>query len=146
MSTGSASAVVAITTKLTAISALQFGTMTQPVTGGTITISPLGGFTTTGDLGSATAIAQSTPPAAASFTVTGMPGMLFAASGVSQVTISNGSAKLTLGQFTINGSFSGGQIGANGSVMFYIGGTLTVPAGQAPGIYAGTFPITVTYF
>lgn len=145
VSTGSASATVAVPIKLTAISALQFGTMAQPVTGGTMTISPLGGFTTTGDLGSATAITQSTPPAAASFTVSGISGAIFAASGVSQVTISAGSAKITLGQFTINGLFSGGQIGANGTVTFYIGGTLFVPAGQAAGAYTGTFPITVTY-
>lgn len=145
VSTGTASATVAAPIKLTAVSALQFGTMAQPVTGGTVTVSPTGGYTTTGDLGADIAIAQSTVPAPASFSVSGLPGAIFAASGVSQVTISNGSAKMTLNQFTINGSFSGGQIGANGTVTFYIGGTLTVAAGQAPGNYTGTFPITVTY-
>ena len=145
VSTGSASATVATPIKLTAISALQFGTMAQPVTGGTVTVWPTGGYSTTGDLGADIAIAQSTVPAAASFSVTGIPGAIFAATGVSQVTISNGASKMTLGQFTINGSFSGGQIAANGTVTFYIGGTLTLAAGQAPGIYTGTFPITVTY-
>jgi hypothetical protein len=145
VSTGSASATVTAPIKLVAVSPLQFGTMAQPVTGGTITVWPTGGYSTTGELGADIAIAQSTVPAAASFTVTGNPGAIFAASGVSQVTISNGSAKMTLNQFTINGSFSGGQIAANGTATFYIGGTLTVTAGQAPGTYTGTFPITVTY-
>jgi len=72
--------------------------------------------------------------------------MLFTTTGVSQVTISNGSAKMTVGQFTINGTFSGGQIGSNGTYTFYIGGTLTATAGQAVGTYTGTFPITITYY
>jgi hypothetical protein len=143
---GSASAVVTTPIRLVAVTPLQFGAIAQPQIGGTLTISPFGAISTTGDLGTATAIAQPTPPAAASFNLTGIAGMLFTATGANQVTISNGSAKMTVGQFTINGTFSGGQIGANGSANFNIGGTLTVAPGQAIGNYTGTFPITVAYY
>jgi hypothetical protein len=145
VSTGSASATVAAPIRLAATGSLQFGTFAQPQIGGTIAISPYGAISTTGDLGSDMAVAQSTPTSAASFTVTGIPGMQFSASGVTSVTISNGAARMTVGQFTINSSFSGGTIGANGTTTFNIGGTLTASAGQAPGNYTGTFPITVTY-
>jgi hypothetical protein len=144
--TGSASAVVSAPIRLVAVTSLQFGAIAQPQVGGTLTVSPSGTVSTTGDLGNASAIAQPTPPAAASFNVTGLAGTLFTATGVSQVTISNGSAKMTVGQFTINGAFSGGQIGTNGTTTFNIGGTLTVAPGQAIGNYTGTFPITVAYY
>lgn len=143
---GSASAVVTAPIRLVAVSPLQFGTMLQSQVGGTITIAPSGTVTTTGDMGTARAIAQPSPPAAATFNVTGLAGTLFTASGVSQVTISNGSSTMTVGQFTINSSFSGGQIGNNGATTFNIGGTLTVAPGQAIGTYTGTFPITVAYY
>ena len=100
VSTGSASATVAVPVKLTAISALQFGTLAQPVADRTMAIAPPGGFATTSDLGCVIAIAQSAPPAAASFTVSGISGAIFAASGVSQATIGAGSAKIMLGPLT----------------------------------------------
>jgi len=145
VSSGSASALVEAPIQLVATGSLQFGTFAQPKTGGTITISPYGAVSTTGDLGADMAVAQSTTKAPASFTVTGMPGVAFSASGVTSVTISNGAAKMTLGQFTINGATSGGTIGASGTTTFNIGGTLTATAGQAAGTYTGTFPITVAY-
>lgn len=145
VSSGSASATVEAPIQLVATGSLNFGTFAQPKTAGTITISPYGAVSTTGELGTDMAVAQSTAKSAASFTVNGMPGVQFSASGVSTVTISNGAAKMTIGQFTISSSFSGGQIGSNGTTTFTIGGTLTASAGQAAGTYSGTFPITVAY-
>ena len=146
VSAGSASAVVTAPIQLVATGSLQFGTFAQPLAGGTITITPYGVVSTTGDLGADMAIAQSTRTSAASFSVTGNPGAQFSAIGVTQVTISNGAAKMTIGQFTINSTFSGGQIGTNGKATFAIGATLTASAGQAAGNYNGTFPITVAYY
>ncbi len=143
---GTASAVVTAPIQLTAVAPLQFGSMAQPVTGGTLVLTPSGTITTTGDVGTAHAIAQAITPSAATFNVTGLAGTLFTASGVSSVTISNGSATMTVGQFTINSSFSGGQIGTNGTATFNIGATLTVAPRQAIGKYTGTFPITVAYY
>jgi hypothetical protein len=143
---GTAGAVVTAPIQLTAVAPLQFGSMAQPLTGGTLVMSPSSTITTTGDVGTARAIAQTGTPAAATFNVTGLPGTLFTASGVASVTISNGLATMTVGQFTINGTFSGGQIGTNGTATFNIGATLTVAPHQAIGKYAGTFPITVAYY
>lgn len=143
---GTAGAQVVAPITLVATSSLRFGTIAQPVLGGTITMSPYGTITTTGDLGASTGVAQPTPQGAASFTLTGNPGAQFAIYGVSQVTITNGVAKMTLGQFTTNAVFAIGQLGSNGTASFNIGGTLTVSANQAVGNYSGTFPITVMYY
>lgn len=145
VASGSASATVEAPILLVATGNLQFGTFAQPKTGGSITVSPYSAVSTTGELGSDMAVVQSTTVAAASFSVTGIANMAFGASGVSSVTISNGSSTMTVGNFTINSAFSGGTIGPNGTTTFNIGATLTVSAGQAAGTYTGTFPITVTY-
>jgi hypothetical protein len=144
--TGTASAVVTQPITLKAVSSLQFGTIAQPVSGGTLVLSPQSTITTTGDVGASRSIAQSTTPAAATFSVTGLSGALFSVSGSSSVTISNGTKTMTVSGFTINGSFSGGQIGVNGSATFNIGATLTIAPAQAIGTYTGLFPITVTYY
>lgn len=144
--TGSASAQIAAPMQLVAGTVLQFGTIAQPVTGGTLTMSPQGTLTSTGDMGSSSSIAQTGPRTAASFTLTGTPGALYSISGVSQVTITNGSKTMTVGQFTTNIAFAIGQIGTNGTAAFNIGATLTASGGQATGRYSGTFPIIVTYY
>lgn len=145
--TGSALAQIAAPITLRATAQMNFGSFAQPTTGGTIVLSPYGTITaTTGDLGYDIAIAQTTTRSAAAFSVTGIPGAIYTISGVAQVTLSNGSATITLGQFTTNATFAIGQIGSNGTSSFNIGGTLTAAAGQPTGVYRGTFPITVTYY
>jgi hypothetical protein len=143
---GSASAQITAPMQLVALGSLQFGTIAQPTAGGTLTMSPYGALTSTGDMGTASSIAQSGSRGAASFSLTGTPGALYTISGVSQVTISNGQAKMTVGQFTTNVAFAVGQIGTNGTASFAIGGTLTASPNQAIGSYSGTFPIIVTYY
>lgn len=145
--TGSAAAEIDVPITLVATAGMNFGTFAQPVTGGTIVLSPYGAVSsTTGDMGAAIAIAQSGARSAAGFAVTGKPGLLYTISGVAQVSLRNGAATMTLGQFTTNINFALGQIGTNGTASFTIGGTLTVSGGQATGVYNGTFPITVTYY
>ena len=137
---------VAAPTGLVAVNALRFGTFAQPVVGGTMVMAPQSTFTTTGDLGTASSIIQSSARGAASFTVAGSPGAAFGIYGVSSVTISNGSAKMTVGQFTTDAFLAIGQLSTSGTASFNIGGTLTASANQAPGTYTGTFPITVQYY
>lgn len=43
------------------------------------------------------------------------------------------------------GPSSSGQFSSTGSFIFWLGGSLTVPAGQAAGQYAGTTTVTVQY-
>lgn len=143
---GTVGAQVAAPIALVAVNVLQFGSLAQPQTGGTIVMSPQGTISTTGDLGPASSIAQSGPRGAASFRLTGNPGSNFAIYGVASVTISNGSARMTVGQFTTDAWFATGQISPTGSASFNIGGTLTATANQAPGTYTGTFPIIVQYY
>ena len=137
---------VAAPSALVAVTGLRFGTFAQPLVGGTIVMAPQSTFTTTGDLGTASSIIQSTTRGAASFTLAGNPGATFGIYGVASVTISNGSAKMTVGQFTTDAFFAIGQLSTSGTASFNIGGTLTASANQAPGTYTGTFPITVQYY
>ena len=43
------------------------------------------------------------------------------------------------------GESSIGQLSASGTDVIYLGGTITVPANAAPGIYTGLVPLTVSY-
>ena len=84
--TGSASAQIAAPIRLVAGTALQFGTIAQPVTGGTLTMSPQGTLTSTGDMGASSSIAQSGARTAASFTLTGTNGgTMMAIGGVGNI-------------------------------------------------------------
>ncbi len=137
---------VAAPTGLVAVNGLRFGTFSRPVTGGTMVMAPQSTFTTTGDLGTASSVIQPTARGAASFTLAGNPGALFGIYGVASVTITNGSAKMTVGQFTTDAALAIGALSTAGTASFNIGGTLTASANQAPGTYTGTFPITVQYY
>jgi hypothetical protein len=144
--TGTVGGQVAAPTGLVAVNGLRFGTFAQPVAGGTMVMAPQGTFTTTGDLGTASSVIQSTTRGAASFTVAGNPGATFGIYGVSSVTITNGSARMTVSQFTTDAFLAIGVLNTAGTASFNIGGTLTASANQAPGTYTGTFPITVQYY
>lgn len=143
---GTVGAQVATPLQLVANAVLRFGAMASPQSAGTITVWPYNAVSTTGGVTAASAIAQPTGQGPAHFNVTGNPGAQFLISGVYQVTISNGSATMTLGQFTTLGTAPIYTLSASGLSDFYIGGTLNVAANQAVGNYSGTFPITVTYY
>ena len=137
---------VAAPIALVAVKPLSFGTFAQPTTAGTMVMAPQGNFTTTGGMTSASGVAQPTTRGAAAFTVSGTPGASYGIYGVASVTISNGSATMTVSQFTTDVGLAIGQLGAGGTSSFDIGGTLTASARQAPGAYTGTFPIIVQYY
>ena len=131
---------------LSAVNSMQFGSFVQPTASGTVVMTPQGTITTTGGMAGLTAIAQPVARGAAGFKVTGAAGMNFILTGVAQVTLAKGAARMTLGQFTTDSFLSAGTVGTSGTYTFNIGGTLSVTAGQATGTYTGTFPITVTYY
>lgn len=143
---GAAAGQVLAPLQLVATDTLRFGTIARPQTGGTMTISPYGAISTTGDMGQATGIVQPTPRGPAHFTVSGAAGQAYWIGGNYAVTISNGSATMRVSAFTTNVPYAIGTLNAQGRDDFYIGGTLTVSAGQATGAYSGTFPIIVTYY
>ncbi len=143
---GTVGAQVAAPSALVAVNALRFGSFAQPATGGTIVMSPQGNATTTGGLTAASTVVQPAARGAASFTLSGTAGALYGISSVASATISNGSATMTVNQFTNDGLLGLGILSLAGTGSFNVGGTLTAAANQAPGTYTGTFAITVQYY
>jgi hypothetical protein len=101
----------------------------------------------------ATAIRQSTGgisfPAntgivqAAKFTVTGEGTSTYAITGLGTINISDG-ASHTMPLVLLSNPLGTGVL-TLGSQIIYVGGTLTVDANQAVGLYNGNFNVTVNY-
>jgi len=117
--------------------ALQFGRFTVGSTPGTVTVTTSGSASVTGGVafvtGSTTSpdrmIAQGEPNRLISIT-TG-PG-----------SVSNGSTSMTFSTVPL---LPAGYIPLAGAGYFTVGGTLSVPSGQGPGNYSGSYPVTVSY-
>ena len=84
----------------------------------------------------------------AQFTVTGAKNIgVTAAVQQSSISLTSGANSMTLDNFTLyfpTGTTLTGS-GATGSAPFEVGGTLHVAAGQATGVYSGTFNVNVSY-
>jgi hypothetical protein len=62
----------------------------------------------------------------------------------SSITISSGSNNMTVDNFTLYWP-TGTTLNASGQRSFDVGATLHVGAGQATGVYAGTYTVDVAY-
>lgn len=117
--------------------ALRFGRFTTGTTPGTVVVNANGSASASGGATFVTGSSTS----ADRMIVRGDPNrQVFITTGPGSV--SNGSAVMN---FTTTPSLPTGFIPPPGAGFFTIGGTLTVPAGQAPGNYTGTYPVTVSY-
>lgn len=125
---------------LTKMIDMNFGNVAVGTSPGTVILSPSGTREATGGV---TLPVNTGSVAAASFTVTGATNYTFSISlPASPVTLKSGANSLTVGAFTSsptpNGTLTGGTATLN------VGATLTVPAGQAAGVYTTETPFTVT--
>lgn len=116
--------------------ALKFGTISVG-DAGTVTVSPRGAATYTGGVSKVNG-----PGAAADqFTVSG-----FKNRSVSIVTypgvVSSGTRTMS---FTTTPSITSGRLSNGGQLVFSVGGTLSVPAGQVGGTYTGTYLAGAVY-
>lgn len=89
-------------------------------------------------------------PQASTFNVQGEASLsyLITFDVVEDLTITNGTDTMTLSNFTENagGTNDGkGIIGEEGTDSFQVGATLTVADGQEPGVYQGSYTVTVAY-
>ena len=109
-----------------------------PNGGGSITITPAGVITPTGIIST-----TQLPKGPAYFKVTGDAGLHYTA------TLASTSTTISDGTHTMNvtglNSDSTGTLSGAGQEVFHVGGILTVAAGQAAGVYTGTFAITAAY-
>ncbi len=133
---------------------LSFGKF-APGAGGSVTISNSGARTGTGVILSSTASTQT----AALFNVTGEASTTYAIThaGVSALTGISGAAltgpqTMTLaktsdltGANVTTGNVATGTLSGSGAETIYVGGTLTVGATQAAGVYTGAVTVTVEY-
>jgi hypothetical protein len=81
---------------------------------------------------------------AATYRVGGGYSASFAVSLPQSVVVRNGSSALTVTRFTTAGT-EGGRLSDKGTATVGVGASLEVVPDSAPGVYEGTFPLTVAY-
>ena len=125
---------------------LNFGSFTTGGAGGTVDITPAGGVTYTGVVGT-----PSTAPTEAIIQVKGKthaPGIDVSVTNPT-VNVTNGTDTMVVNNFNINTNAGGpietGLAMTAPSVLVPIGATLTVGVAQGTGTYAGTFTVQVGY-
>ena len=136
--TGHASAVILSAITVTENTQLNFGDISAPAAGGTVTLSPANAISGTGFT-----FVGST--AAGNFTATGsatQPAVITFSTGD---TLSDGSGHtLAIGSYTTDAGASP-TFNGSGNLTFNVGAQLTVGASQVAGSYSGTYTITVNY-
>lgn len=107
--------------------------------GGSVILTPENMRYSTGDV----ALAEGEEHSAATFTVTGQPGLAYSINVPTQsYTLSNGIEEMILENFT--SSLDNGGLLAEGKQTFNLGATLNIKSGQTPGFYTSPSPMDVT--
>jgi hypothetical protein len=116
--------------------ALDFGTFSTGDTGGTVTVTRAGNGTASGDV----TLMPGSVEAADAFTVAGDPSRRF---GIvtTDSTVDLGTDSMA---FTTDAR-ANHTLDAAGAATFTVGGALTVVGTEGPGVYTGTYSVTVTY-
>lgn len=148
--TESTSAAANIISPITIVedNSLHFGSMSVLTgTGGTCVLSPVtGNRTPTGGVNLST---SGTPHSCAEYSVSGLADTNYAITLPGSITVTADTKNLTIS--AIEAKVGSGGLGTTGTLdalggdTFKVGGTLNVPAGQAAGLYQGTFSVTVAY-
>ena len=127
--------------QITKTADLVFGSFAAGAGGGTVTISTGGARGKSGDV-----VLAGTAGAAAKFDVSGEGGMTYSiALTPAALTRSGGTETMA---FTAESDITSGTLsgtGGAGAQSFFVGGVLTVAAGQVPGNYVGSVKATVAY-
>ena len=143
---GFARAVVVEPLTITALDELRFGVLVQPLAAGTISVDPDNQITTSGGVTVEATLSTATRSrGAATFILVGEANRRFIIQGKNKITLSNGSATMSVSQVRANTSFGQGRFDSSGQFLLRVGGRLDVAAAQAPGLYTGTFTIRVVY-
>lgn len=148
--TGNANGTVVQPIAITSAADLSFGSFAAGTGAGSITISTSGERTSSGVV-----VIGSSSGAAARFDITGAPGATYSIThGGTAVLTNTGGASETMaltkfsdltGGNATSGEASTGVLDSGGTQSLYVGGTLSVAANQAVGVYAGTVIATVEY-
>lgn len=127
---------------ITDTQALSFGSFVAD-SGGSVTVSTNGNR----NAGGSVVLIPSSQGTAAEFTVSGDPGATYTIQlpGNDFVSLTGPGVDMFVNDFTSNPSGAGGELGAGGSQVLSVGGTLNVGSDQTPGSYSGGFSVTVNY-
>jgi hypothetical protein len=118
---------------------LDFGTIVGPFNGEVIEVTSAG----TRLPCPATVTCSGTTVGAAQFTVTGTPSQNLQLTVDPSVTLTGPGASMTV---DLTGDLPASlATDASGNAAFGVGGKLTIPAGEADGVYAGDFAVQVDY-
>lgn len=131
--------------KLIATQALEFGDIIKGEN--TVTVAANGSRTATNPDLLLTLTSGGRTPQAAEFEIEGEPGLAYVVTYESNVKL-NGpdSATMSVESFTTNATLTLPNEGTTaGKDTFNVGASLTVSADQKPGVYQGTFEVTVNY-
>lgn len=146
---GQASAIVLRPMSLIAVEQLDFGGIIPAAVTGNVVVGTDGSLATTGGV---IVTPGSTQPAR--FVGQGSTNRVVIRTGSNQIFLIGPGTQMRVDNFTIgalsgltqNGSSGNYRItSANGVIGFSVGGTLRVNAGQADGLYSGSFTITFNY-
>ncbi len=124
---------------ITTTANLVFGTVQPKNINGSVTLSPSGTRT-----GSNVVLSSMTLGNAASFNITGYANANFTIALPSSVTLTGPGTAMTLSNFTSSLGTSS-TLSAKGTRTLGVGGTLAIAANQIPGVYSGSFSVTVNY-
>ena len=139
---GRARIITPITLANTGSQALDFGVIARGTTDATIIVASIDAPSANVATGDAVVL-SSAPQTAAKFTVGGESAKTYAITIPSTTqTIISGANSLNITNFTYSNGATG-TIGTND--VFYVGGTLSVPAAAVAASYTGTFNVTVNY-
>ena len=116
---------------------LEFGTAEPTGVAGTVTINPNGTRT------ASNVILWASSVSAVTFNVSGFSSEIYAITLPSSATLTGPSGTMTVDTFTHDAG--GSPALSSGSDTFNVGATLHVGATQPPGLYTGTFAVTVGY-
>ena len=127
---------------------LEFGKLAVLATGGNVSITADGANTVT-KTASVTLVSGGDDRTAAKYTVSGAGGYSYDIDAPSTITVSNGTETMDITtnvKSVSTTSSTGGTLdGTSGTDIIYVGGTLTIPAGQAAGRYTNSYNVTVNY-
>ena len=135
--------------KLIATKALEFGDIIKGEN--TVTVAANGSRTATNTDLLLTLTSGGKTPQAAEFEIEGEPGLAYVVTYESNVVLNgpDNSATMSVESFTTNATLTlpnGSTEGTTaGKDTFNVGASLTVSADQKPGVYEGTFTVTVNY-
>ncbi len=128
---------------LSATQDLEFGGIVPDATGGTVVMDAADNRSTAAGM---TLVTTSISPLSGAYTVTGGINTNYAITiPTASVSISNGAETMTVTAMTCSYADLTSTFSAGGTDSFKVGGTLTLAANQAFGVYTGAFNVTVAY-